>query len=129
MRAAPRIKILLNVAAIGEQAHTISAVHRDLSERKGRIGGVIEFRDGNTTGLGHFRAQQAAGIEDDPDGLAAFDLKNTGNQSVATRSRRPGNVAEFVPFAIFAQAVEFATLPALALAALFEFHLAAANQV
>ena len=62
-------------------------------------------------------------------GLAALDLKDARDQMIAASGGGPGDVADFIAFAIFAEAIEFATLSALPATALFEFDLAAANQI
>ena len=75
----------------------------------------------------NLRAKKPSGVEDDPDGLAAFDFKEAGDELVAARRGGPANVAHFVAGTIIAKALEFAALTALAPAALFHFHLAAAD--
>lgn len=67
-RSAAGGKALLDAAAVGEHGDAIAGIESDLRERERGGRGVVEFAETADTG-----AQQAAGVEDDPDGLAALD--------------------------------------------------------
>ncbi len=57
-RTSPRVQVLLDAAAIGEQAHAIAAVQRHLRDGERGVHGVIKFREAQRAArLFHFRAQ------------------------------------------------------------------------
>ena len=72
-------------------------MHGDLRKGKRGIHGVIEFGEAQRiTWFLNVRAQQPAGIENEPNGLAAFHLENARDQAMAARGGCPADVADFV---------------------------------
>src|SRR6266581_6464102 len=130
MSAAIGADILLHAAAVSQQTNAITAIQRDLDERKSGVDRIIQFRESRSIAwLPDLRAQQAPGIEHQPDVLAALHLKYARDQVPPSRRRGPGNVAQLVAFSIFPQTVELAPHAALPPPPLFQVHLTAANQI
>ena len=75
------------------------------------------------------RAQQPAGVDEQPHGLAALGLVDLGDELAAPRRRAPAHVAPLVARPIVAQAVELAPGPGAFRAPLLDRDLTAANQI
>src|ERR1700716_2138507 len=75
------------------------------------------------------RSQKPARVQHQPHSLAALDLIHLGDQLPPPGRGAPRNVAEFVPGAILAQALELPAVPPLALEPFFQLNLAATNQI
>ena len=115
---------LLQPAPVREQPHAVAGGERHLRERQRRRDGRVEHRL-----RADARAKEAAGIDEQPHGLAALGLIDLRDQLSAPRRRAPAHVAPLVAGTVVAQAVE---LPAGAnplRAPLLDRHLSAANQV
>jgi len=115
---------LLWPPTIREQRHAITRIERDLRKAQSRIDRVIELRQPVD-----LRPQQAPRIEHKPNDLAALDLMHFGDELSAACCSAPGNVSEFVAFAVITQAFELAPLAGLPLQAFFQFNLAATDEI
>ena len=117
-KAASQAHALLNLTSINQQANAVAGVKRDLGKRKSGVDGKIE--------LGQFAyagAQQPAGIDDQPDGLASFHLKEPADQLSPPGCRCPADIAELITLAIFAKTLEFAAHAPLAYQPFFQLDL------
>src|ERR1700683_3246023 len=129
LAAAATVDVLLDAAAIGEDADAVARVEGNLRQRKCRVYRIIEFREVHWLArLFNLSSQEASRVDDDPDDLPAFEFEGAGDQLVATGSGGPGNIAEIVTAAIFAKTLEFTTQAAMSPHTAFHFHLAAANE-
>ena len=104
--AAARGQALLGLAAVGQQGYTVAGMKGHLRQAERGVYRVVELGEAADA-----RAQKAAGIQDQPHGLAALNLMNLGDEFSAPGGSAPGDIAEFVAGAVLAQAFE---LPALA---------------
>src|SRR6202171_2748603 len=130
MSATAGVQILLNPAAVSQQAHAIPAIESDLGQGKRGVDGVVQFRKSRSVArLPDLRPKEAAGIEYQPDVLAAFHLKDARDEMPPAGSRCPGNVAKLIALAIFSQTIKLASDAPLAPPPLFQLHLAAANKI
>src|ERR1051326_4209866 len=115
---------LLHVATVDQQAHAIAGVERDLRERERGV-----YREVELAQLTYAGAKQAAGVHDDPDGLAALHLEELGHVLAAAGGGGPADVAELVAFLVFTQAFKFPAYAALANQAFFQLDLAGAGEI
>src|SRR5260370_22149517 len=115
---------LLHLASVGEQADTVSGAEGDFSQAECGVDREVEFAETSNAGT-----HQASSIEHQPDGLTAFDLKQTRDQFSAAGCSSPADVAKFITFAVFPQAFKFTASAADMGVAFFHFDLTAANQV
>src|SRR6267143_1546984 len=130
MSATAGVQILLNPAAVSQQAHAIPAIESDLGQGKRGVDGVVQFRKSRSVArLPDLRPKEAAGIKHQPDVLAALHLKNARDEVPPAGSRGPGNVTKLIALAIFSQTVKLATDAPLAPPPLFQLHLTAANEI
>src|SRR6267378_39316 len=129
-RAAAGGNVVLDGAAISEQTHAVTTLRGNLSQGESGIDGIIQFRKTKTAALFlNFRAEQPAGVKDNPDGLAALDFENASSELMAARGGGPANVAQVVALPVIAEAFKFPAVTALATTAFLHFNLAAADQV
>src|SRR5262245_41599076 len=96
--SAMRQHALLNSTPVGEQADTVSTSESNFRKAESSIDRKIEFAQAPDP-----RAHQPAGVNDQPDRLAAFDLEHARDQLASPCGGRPTHVAQFVSIAIFAQ--------------------------
>ena len=143
-------ELLLDFAAVGEQAAFIAGGADGLGEHDGGGGGLVELGDGEEEGVAEFLlalllveggggveaaaeleggAGEAAGIEDDPDLLAALDGILADDGLEAACGGGPGDVADFVAADVISQAFELAADAAELEAALLQLDLAGAHEV
>ncbi len=115
---------LLQPAPVREQAHAVAGGERHLRERQRRRDGRVEHRL-----RADARTKEAAGIDEQPHGLAALGLIDLRDQLSAPRRRAPAHVAPLVAGTVVAQAVELPAGPKPLRAPLLDRHLSAANQV
>src|SRR5258708_19737434 len=129
MSATAGVQILLNPAAVSQQAHAIPAIESDLGQGKRGVDGVVQFRKSRSVArLPDLRPKEAAGIEHQPNVLAALHLEDARDEVPPAGSRGPGNVAKFIALAIFSQTVKLAPDAPLAPPPLFQLPLPPANQ-
>ncbi len=133
MRAAAAGKnALLHGAAVDEQSDAIAGVESQLGHGHRGGTGVVELGVTEPAGIGWggrgSALQQPAGVEDDPDGLAALRLILAGDELAAASGRGPADVAQVVALKILAEALEVASEAALAHLAQLEIDLAAAGE-
>src|ERR1700730_9755776 len=115
---------LLQFSVVGQQRYQVAGKKRHLREAQRGIHRVIELLQ-----LAHTRPQESPSVQHEPYGLAALHLIELCDQLPPPRRCAPRDVAEFVAGAVLSQAIEFPSLPTLALEPLFKFYLAATNQV
>src|SRR5260370_37099064 len=102
MSATAGVQILLNPAAVSQQAHAIPAIESDLGQGKRGVDGVVQFRKSRSVArLPDLRPKEAAGIKHQPDVLAALHLKNARDEVPPPGRRGPGNCTKLSAQAIF----------------------------
>ena len=118
----------LRHAAVREQSHSVTGVERNVGERQGRRGRVVEFGEGNGPAV-HPGQHQPAGVQDDQDGLATLGVIDLRDELGAASRRRPADVPRLIALSILPQALKFAAQAGLPLQTLFLLHLPGADQV
>lgn len=137
---------LLHGAAVGHEGELVAGAGDDLREHGGGGGGLVELRDGEgvrgfalEVGLvevlrgvvaAEFEggAGEAAGVDDEPDLLGAFDGELAGDELAAARGGGPGDVAELVAVGVVAEGLEVAAGAAETEAAFLALELAGAEE-
>src|ERR1700733_3302750 len=116
-------KLLTNRTAVSHESHAVSGVQRHLGQSQCGVDRMVQLAEAS-----YARSHQAPRVDDDPHGLAPFNLINAADQLSAPCRRGPANVTILVPLPIFAQAFKLAANPANSGAASFDGDLTASKQ-
>src|ERR1700732_438492 len=122
--AARRRNPLPDPAPIGQQPDPVAGIQSDLGQGQGGVNGIVQLTEARDP-----CTHEPAGIEQDPDGLTPLNFVETSDQLSATRAGRPADVAELIPLAVFTKTFEGSTGAADARVTLFQFYLAAADEI
>ena len=122
-------ELLLDATSVAEQAYAVAGVDGQLGEGYGGGAGEVELGVAVLAVVGDDGAHEAAGVEDDPDGLAALCLKLAGDEVAAAGGGGPADVAEVVAGAVFAEGFELTAETAVAHLAELKVDLAAACEI
>src|ERR1051325_7505316 len=123
MRAAlGRRQALPYPTSICDQSNAIAGIQSYLCQTQSRIRCIVQFAEFTDA-----RTHKTAGVDDDPDYLATLDLINARDQLPAACGGGPADIAVFIAFAIFTQAVELAPNAPDTGMTLFHLNLAAAH--